>query len=604
MPVQVIISKNERELGKILEKFKKPYYVYFGEKDPSAVALLALCDAREVSIDTLQDDLFKQEFVKEYVNLIGKLGKRYDSLVWWATFTAAKNKFVSRLLPDLFVFSSIARILDQQPSEVLVIINPPEEIISSIEKYCRKHAIGFVDTQDDKKGLVHRLHDFCQALTYPLMFIIRIWGKILLSKIFFSKRMYRELRQETGYYVLRSPFYERTISNGVYRDSFFGILPDYLARHKKVLILAGSIGDYFAIARKIAGEKSHLIVTEECFLSFLDPLRTICEVGKNPIRISETIDLFGHDVTDIIRSQITNEYRFYIYDQFIFTYLVRNLASMVNIDTFTTTYENNPWEKVCFKTLKEISSDIHTIGYQHAALSKSSLNMVLSGYEKDIIPMPDRIITIGEITKKFLVEMGGYDPARVREGCGLRFAHLYTIKNKKRTTQNTLLVTPEGIMSESVTLANFVHSALQKKAGLRIVLRPHPALPFEKYKKYLNFNPIESDNFLISANESVKKDLDETDIVVYRGSTLALEAIKMGIPVIYLALSDIISVDPLFDGEGLNWMARTQKELVDAVTTIYGLTPAEYESKNCASQAFISRYIAEITEERLKEFIL
>jgi hypothetical protein len=602
--MQVIISRNECELKKILSTYKNFDYVYFGDKQQSISEALTSTGSREITLGTYDDDSFKDKYIKEYINLIGQLGKKYNSLVWWATFTAAKNKFVSRLLPNLFIFSSIARILEQQMSDVFVIMNPPEEIIPSIEKYCRKHTIEFAVPLDDKKGLTCRIHDLFQEVTCQLMFIIRIWGKILLSRIFFSNRLRRELRQETGYYVLRSPFYERTISNGVYRDSFFGILPDYLARHKKVLILAGSIGNYFAIARKIAGEKSHLIVTEEYFLSFLDPLRTICEVRNPPLKISETIDLFGHDVTDIIRSQITNEYRFYIYDQFIFTYLVRNLASMVNVDTFTTTYENNPWEKVCFKTLKEISPDIHTIGYQHAALSKSSLNMVLSGYEKDIIPMPDRIITIGEITKKFLVETGGYNPARVREGCGLRFAHLYTIKNKKRTRRNTLLVTPEGIMSESVTLANFVHSALQKKAGLRIVLRPHPALPFEKYKKYLNFNPNESDNFLISANESVKKDLDETDIIVYRGSTLALEALKMGIPVIYLALSDIISVDPLFDGEGLNWVARTEKELVDTVTTIYGLTPAEYESKNRASQAFISRYIAEITEERLKEFIL
>jgi hypothetical protein len=78
----------------------------------------------------------------------------------------------------------------------------------------------------------------------------------------------------------------------------------------------------------------------------------------------------------------------------------------------------------------------------------------------------------------------------------------------------------------------------------------------------------------------------------------------MGIPVIYVALSDIISVDPLFDCTDLKWVARTEKELIDSITMIYGMSSSEYVRKRHASQEFMAKYIMEITDERLKEFII
>jgi hypothetical protein len=74
--------------------------------------------------------------------------------------------------------------------------------------------------------------------------------------------------------------------------------------------------------------------------------------------------------------------------------------------------------------------------------------------------------------------------------------------------------------------------------------------------------------------------------------------------VIYVALSDIISVDPLFDYTDLKWVARTEKELVDSITMIYGMSSSEYGRKLRASQEFMAKYIMEITDTRLKEFII
>jgi hypothetical protein len=192
----------------------------------------------------------------------------------------------------------------------------------------------------------------------------------------------------------------------------------------------------------------------------------------------------------------------------------------------------------------------------------------------------------------------------VKSGCGLRFAHLFSLAAKERIRHNSVLVTPEGVLTESVNLSDFAFKALHDNDTIQVVIRPHPALPYQDFKKNLFFDAEACSNFSISKNDSVRTDLDTTDAVIYRGSTLALEALKMGIPVFYVAQSDIISVNPLFDFSGITWTVHTEKELADAITMMYAMDPAEYVTKLRASQEFIDRYIARITDDRLQEFLM
>jgi len=202
-----------------------------------------------------------------------------------------------------------------------------------------------------------------------------------------------------------------------------------------------------------------------------------------------------------------------------------------------------------------------------------------------------------------LEEYGNHNHDKVYEGCGLRFKYLFDVSKKERTRNYKILVTPEGVLSESVNLVNFVFDSLKGCEGLNIIIRPHPALQFESFKNNLKFDVESFPNFTISKNDSVKKDLDISDIVIYRGSSLSIEALKTGLPVIYVDLNDMISVDPLFECESLKWVVRTNRELLDAVADIYGLSYDEYYENWLKADRYISDYFHEITNDRLNQFI-
>jgi hypothetical protein len=604
MHMDVIIAQNEREIKKILDRYKNVDFLYIGEKHATIRSLLASGGACEVSLDTVQDKLFREEYVKNYIDLIGTLGKRYNSLTWWATFVSSKNKFISQLLPDIFLLVSLLRFLEQRENRNLLIISPPATILPSLELYCCEHSIGFVNyTSFFTSNLLVITDTFCR-ITNPVRFIFRMWGKIIISKWYFSRRAREKIKPDCRYYAIRSWFYERSITENGYTDSFFGTLPDFISHHKNVLVLAGSIGNYRAIAQKIMREPDHLIIPEEYFLTLGDPIRALLDAKKNRIILSERVMCCGFDVTGVVEHELARDFDLHIFEQYIYSSIITRFVRTTTVDTFTTTYENNPWEKVCFITLRNTSPGTKIIGYQHAALSQSSLNMILSDQEKEVIPLPDRIVTVGDVTREFLIRQGNFDSERVKSGCGLRFAHLFSLSVKERSRHNSVLVTPEGVLTESVNLSDFVYNALHNTSTLRVVIRPHPALPYRDFKKYLSFNVEDCNNIEISKNDSVSADLESTDAVIYRGSTLALEAIKMGIPVFYVAQSDIINVDSLFDFSGLKWTVRTEKELADSIRIMYSMDPVEYDEKLRASQEFIGRYIHEITEERLQEFLI
>ena len=76
----------------------------------------------------------------------------------------------------------------------------------------------------------------------------------------------------------------------------------------------------------------------------------------------------------------------------------------------------------------------------------------------------------------------------------------------------------------------------------------------------------------------------------------------MGIPVIYIDLGDILSVDPLFECEALKWVVRTKKELLDAIETINSMTDDEHMYKWIEAKKYLNDYFSEINDERLNAF--
>jgi len=607
--MKVVISLDNRKLKHYLKNCTDCQYISFAEKKEELNHLLNRPFFKEIKIFE-RAELFKERFAADYTDLVAQVGMKYDTVYWWVTGTSAKNQFASKFFENLFIFFVIVDELERlkKQNTTLLVIEPPREIVSSISKHCKRNSIDvevFSNLMGNFSGMIKGK---LTRYLITIFFLSQIWWRISISRKYLKKNLDRIQRNEQ-YYILRSWFYLRSIKeNGEYYDSFFGMLPGYLVKNnKKLMVIAGIWSDYREVLMRIAVHEEHLIVPQELLLSYADALKVIADIYLNRIKLNEKFNFRGVDISDILEKEISREFNgkglLVILRDSLNYYYIKRLADFIKIETFTTTYENYPWEKMCFMALRKYSPQTKIIGYQHAPLSKASLSMRLSKHEKNIIPMPDKIVTIGNITKTFLETVGNYEKNKVEVGCALRFARHSTSKIGQRVKSYRILLVLRGIPPVVRDSLSFVYKALKDNEKYKLIIRPHPALPPEKFKHILGFDVFSCKNFSISANTSVEKDLNEADIVLYDASAVAIEALMIGMPVVNIVLGTILNADPLFQCNYLKWTARKEEDLLGILDAIYQLTDEEYYYQQKKAKEFIDAYVTEVTDAGLSAFI-
>ena len=600
----VIIVANLKSLKDYFKSSKvKCCYIYFGTRDSAVEKLLKANLCEEIKITDCPENL-REELFQSYIDLIGQIGAGLNSIYWWASFTASKNRFISKLFPTLVTYYMVCNRLKESAHRGILLISPPYQLISALKQHCRDNSIEFKTIGYSMKSIfLLKSRQGTEHLVRIIYFVFKNWSRILYVRMNF-KRKFKGNPGDEKYYVLRTWIYPSSISKeNRFKDPFFGPLPEFLKDNKrKLVILAGIINKYYDTAKRLNKCQDYSIVPEEYFLKYGDIVRSVSQTFLNRIGIKNKIYFKRLDVSKLVQEEIDNDYRYYTRIGLLQKYIIKNMLNQFSIGTFTTTHENNPWEKVCFLSLRKYSPATKIIGYQHAVVTKASANMFISKEEMSIVPMPDKIITVGTVTKNLMEAHGCYPERKIVSSCALRHEYIYKLEKKNLVRKNTILVILEGV-PECYKLVNFAFNSL-KDSQYKVIIRTHPERPYDKISKDLFFEISEQKNFSVSQSKHVKDDLMVSDIVVYWGSTVSLEALKMGIPVIHIDLDDVISVDPLLDCKYLKWTVKNTCELLKVISKIYCLSDEEYKDQCYKAEAYIEEYLQEVTDKRLEEFVL
>jgi hypothetical protein len=605
--MEVVVSNCNSKFKRFIKKSGKKYdYVYYGLKDSKIVEFLKESSFEEIKVSDYSER-FKEEFFQAYTDLVGNIGAKLNSIYWWASFTASKNRFMSRLLPNLLDYYTICNKIRNNPSKDILLISPPRAIIHTIKQYCIQNSIELKSLDSPINDYFLRIKDGIVHFREIINFVLKNWVKIIMVRILFRNCLPEECNKES-FYVLRTWVYESSInSDNKFSDSFFGRLPEFLtARGEKVIILAGIVNNYKNIIKRMSKcNEDYLVIPQEYFLKFSDIVRIVLKVYYNRINFKDKIKLYELDVTSIIQDEVDKNFResSFVRTELLQRYIIKNMLKQCSIHTFTTTYENNPWEKICILSLREYSPSTKIIGYQHAVISRASANMYISKEEIPFIPMPDKVVTTGDITKSILEKYGSYPRNSIKSSCALRHEYIYELKMKDFTRSCKILVALEGVY-ECYKLVNFVFNALSNTKDFQVIIRTHPARPFDRIKNDLCFDIDSHTNYSVSNQKSLKDDLSEVDILIYWGSTVSMEALMMGIPVIHVSLDDIVTVDPLFDCSHLKWTVRNVEELQEVILQIYNLPEQSYLDQYNEAKSYIEKYLKKVTNKRLSEFIV
>jgi hypothetical protein len=171
----------------------------------------------------------------------------------------------------------------------------------------------------------------------------------------------------------------------------------------------------------------------------------------------------------------------------------------------------------------------------------------------------------GDVIKKFFNKNLDLNNQSIIIGSGRNFTKKkFYFKNllKKKIR---VLFCPEGIYPESVIMYNLAINISEINNDILPIIRFHPEIDQKKLfndKKILknNFNKVEI------SNNSLDYDILQSDFLIYRGSSMCINAVFAGVFPIYFKLSKETSIDPLFEVN--NYIFTSPLELLSLIKEI------------------------------------
>lgn len=592
------------------------YFVYpsklleFCKKNSKGFLLLDLTNGNTI-IDEKSSNIIilerkkldKEKLMKDYMEFIGTLNKRYNSLLWWAGSIPSKNQFVSPLFKNICRFLQFIDAIEIINEKEIVVLIDNKDLIRQIRYYCKQKKIKVNFIGWKTKILTISIIQSVKLITANTYFLGLGWWKKYLVNKYLKGAIEEGIDNRKKYYVLRTWVDKRAFdSENNFRDIYFGKLDGVLQNKKNTIILAGVLSDFKKNLIKIRNNISNnFIIPQDYFLTYLDYLKIIFLQFRKEFVLPINIKFSGVNIDYLVENEICNNlYKGELRNNLRYYFIAKNLSKWLKCEIFAYTFENHPWEKMSILGLRKYSKDTFILGYQHSSIVKYLFNYFNSKAEIDVIPFPDKIITVGKIPKKILAKYCGYNKGMIKEGCALRYEYLYKIDAIERNRKSNILIATSASIDESIKVIKFVYSAL-KETTYAIIFRPHPLLNFEQIKEKLGLTL--GANFKVSKNRSIKDDLRNSDILIYTQTSLCMEALMIGIPIIYVDINEFYNCDPLFECNHLKWIVDKEENLIRTINEIYNMDDKEFNRQQRLARKYMENYFLPVTDKRLKEFI-
>ena len=543
------------------------------------------------------------KFIEDYRDLIGRVSGNLDVREWWATRISSKNRFNSRIPNLLRQIEACSVVLDQRINNT-VIYCPDYSIVSTIN---------ILTSNTGLKLEFPRVHVACKLWNDKLKaLLIHVWSfinlsyKIFLIRFYFKKNINHQGFKKLNTYTLKTFFYESSIdknNNFSYHDPMFGRLPEFLAVNGNLLIITQILGNYKKCLDRIKKNKEYTIIPIEYWLS----MSTLFK-GLRFLLIFRFDKLFnfptkyrGININKLLKSEIFRNGNDIPLNQYLYYEAMTRCFRNKKIDQYVSTYENNPWEKMAILGIRQMSPLTKIVGFQQSVVPQASVNVFLSAEELQIMPLPDKIICVGKTPAEIINENSAAPMENIDVGCGLRYEYLWLTPSKKRKKIRKVLVAPEGV-ADVIPMINKVIKELNNNMMYHVSLRFHPSLPYENIKDMLDYNLENYKNIVISSL-SLQEDLIENDLCIYWGSTVALEAMSMGIPLIHYNMQTILSYDPLYCCTNHKWTVTEKESLIDVIESINALSDEEYAQQAKQAKSYIARYFFPVNDENMSKFL-
>jgi len=542
-----------------------------------------------------------KSFQEKFVDFVARVNRNNKSCFWWGLNFTNKNPITTRLCDRTAQFLQIVEQLRHEDTGALVVVSDDSVLLRQVRIYARSKPITIVDAISggaDVNELIKRLTPLAVFAAFFRAVIFSIYARIY-SRVRLGRKHKRT--------VVMSLLNEQSFTkDGKFHDTYFG---DFLAYMQAAEIpfmsfLIVTSPNYARAIRKLRRQASDLPAA--ALERFLGPLAlTAClfqclRKYYAPVRLKGEVAINGIDLTYLVHAAARNDYgsgRYF--DNVRIYYAIRSMSKKLAVDRFYYPFENRSAEKMAIIGLRKFSPDARIIGYQHASLSLRHTNFLLSEDEHRAIPLPDSILTMGKVTRDFMIDPGGFPEKLLRIGCALR-QRTYSGPLKPQKPVSRLLVVLATNIEEYVKVIRFLDEAFGGHCPWEIWIRPHPVFSLEEA---LEITGRPGFSYHKSEGETLRDCLDWADVVLYVHSTVSIEALARGTPVVHLNVPNVLNPDPLLSFDDFKWRADLPRDLPRAIEAINDLPGDEFFRRQELGVRFTREYFFPVDENSMEAFL-
>jgi len=494
-----------------------------------------------------------REIRAEYDRLIVNLSEEYiEDIHWVVGSIASRNKYNSPLFIRCCQIVFVERLLSQS-DPVREILTGDRALAKVLQQFCfdRNVTATVVSCTESTKARVWRILRPLRQYLIAIYFL----GLRCLGSSFKAKRIISDapITLIDTFVLNNGGADEGSINNnGEYKDRYYPGLMEQLTEEEKsnIFYLPTIVGFKNPIKafRLIRSSSSPFIIHDD-YLKFSDYFLALNHPFKLLSCSLVNIKFYGVDIMPILVEERLNHCSDFVsllgilYHQFP----LRLKEHGVKVRMLVEWYENQVIDRAMIVGFHKHLPDTKVIGYQGYIISKSLHLYVypnMSEYRSKAIP--DIVYVVGEGLKEDLHEF--CDEVVVASGPAFRFNKLWHDRayNPDPNLFTILVGLPIGL-NDCAHILKLLASMLKNFKGTNIQfwIKPHPTYGFKSIKALL---PGGWPREFIFQEGDFHAVVERCNLLLSNASSVSLEAIAKGIPVIIVAPQNGVVQNPIPEG--------------------------------------------------------
>ncbi len=483
---------------------------------------------------------------QDYIDYTGLLLSSVKSPIWFLSSLSERNPFVSRFLVHYSYIEAVRTLIVRNPGDDLVIICESEAVFQSLIKaLSESKAAGLVEVISIDAGTISRR---CSRLLWRI--VRKCWFLLRFTLRIICARFFRVIKGPLTSPALQS---ERIIAlhcwtdsrsfpaTGKYVNNYFGTIGETLEQKWPAFLYVSDVLPSYWYPRavfRLLKTKQNVCLVEE-FISIRDLFNALFISSHQYPVLSNIPPFLGVDVSALVNDEIEQDRSDTRVEQtYLYSCTGRGLCRVFDVGLFLYAFEHHTWEKMFCEGIKKSSSTTTLAGYAIVFVNPMYTCYSLSEYERSE-PLPDIIFVSGEQGRSMLIE-SGFDKNLIRIGGAIRYPDfLLQAKKQDHALGKRIVLALSGELNSSLELVYKALDAYSSSPGVDVIIKCHPTVPYSALSRHLPRLPA---HFSV-ADTPISQLLPESCLVLYTESTVCVEAVALGVPVIHVRSDHSIDIN-------------------------------------------------------------